>query len=140
MVAPIMAMLAVLMGAMGLIASLLVAIAPEAFLSMFAEIRSTQGLYFSAIGNLFWGVVLILAAPIAKYPLGFRILGALSLLAGLVTPFLPVDLWIAYVDWWTVDNVFLYRVVGAPLGALMGIFIVYGALPKDDEPHTDSST
>ncbi len=136
--APFMAMVVLLMGAGGVLASLVFAIDPGSLFSLFEPIRTTEGLYFSAFGNLFWAFVLISAAPVTKYPTGFRVLGGLAALEGVVYLFLPVELWVAYLDSW-MSNPTLFRLVGAPLGVIFGLFIVYGAIPRDDERQSQES-
>jgi len=94
--------------------------------------RSSPGIYVAVFGYLLWGTILYLAGPVTKFPRTFKVMGALYLLAGLIAPFIPVDIWVAYIDWW-IGNVLLLRIVGSVMGILFCSFLIYGSLPRDDK-------
>ena len=106
----------------------LVAVYPEWFLSV--DWASRSGLFMAAGLRVVVGLVLILAASASRFPTVFRVVGGIALLAGLMLPFIPIDLWAGLMTWWMVDNVALLRVtmgIGATLG---GGFIAWAAEPK----------
>jgi hypothetical protein len=74
------------------------------------------------------GLVLILAAPASRSVTGFRIIGAVALLAGLVLALIPTDRWAEFIRWWTKEHRTLYR-ASALVANLLGAFIAYAALP-----------
>jgi hypothetical protein len=110
-----------------ILAGVLVAVSPERLLSV-ADWESRRGLYIAAAMRVITGLVLILAAPASRSPTGFRIIGAIALLAGLVFPLLPTDRWAAFIRWWTQEHRALYR-ASATVAILLGAFIAYAALP-----------
>ena len=127
-----MSKLAMGVGVAVLLMGVTIVVAPELLLSL-ADWGSQGGLYIKAVIACVTGPVLILAAPSSKFPNVFRVLGGLSLLAGLVVPLIPIDFWAEWVHYWTVENVTLYRVAAGPLGILEGGFITYAALPERDD-------
>jgi hypothetical protein len=114
-------------GVVILLAGVLVAVSPERLLSV-ADWESRRGLYIAAATRIVTGLVLILAAPVSKSPIGFRIIGAIALLAGLVFPLIPIDRWAGFIRWWTQEHRALYR-ASAAVAILLGAFIAYAALP-----------
>jgi hypothetical protein len=95
--------LAMVLGVAIILAGVLVAVSPERLLSV-ADWESRRGLYIAAAMRVITGLVLILAAPASRSPTGFRIIGAIALLAGLVFPLLPTDRWAAFIRWWTQEG------------------------------------
>jgi len=105
-----------------------VAVAPEWFLSV--DWGSRQGLLTAAAMRAVVGVALLVAASASKYPMVFRVFGAIALIAGLTMPFVPLDDWAEYMRWWTVENPSMFRWVFATAATLFGAFIVYASLPR----------
>ncbi len=103
-----------------------VAVSPEWLLSV-VDWESRQRLYIAAAIRLGVGLVLILSAPASKYPMVFRVIGAIALIAGLVLPFVPLDVWAEFMRWWTVENPALFRAISATAAILGGAFIAYAA-------------
>ncbi len=120
-------MLAMVLGVAFILVGVLVAVSPERLLSL-ADWESRRGLYIAAALRVVSGLVLILAAPASRSPTGFRIVGAIALLAGLVLPPIPTDRWTTFIRWWTKEHRNLYR-ASATVAILLGTFIVYAALP-----------
>jgi len=56
------------------------------------------------------GLVLVAVAPVSRFPIGLRVLGAIAFLGGLVTPLLGVPRARAIVDWWTAHGPAIMRV------------------------------
>jgi hypothetical protein len=78
-----MSVLAMVLGVAFMLAGVVVAVSPERLLSV-VDWGSRRGRYIAVAMRVVTGLVLILAAPASRSPTGFRILGALMLLAGLV--------------------------------------------------------
>lgn len=81
------------------------------------------------------GLVLLLSARATRYPRAFRIFGVLILLAGLALPLVPLDTWSSLINFWLVENLMVYRLVGGLFGMLFGAFLVYAAVPKRPAEH-----
>ena len=106
-----------------------VAVFPDWFVSV-VDWGSRQGLFVAAGFRFVVGLVLLLAASASRFPAVFRVLGAIALVAGLVMPFVPIDVWGTYMGWWTVDQPGLFRVVMAIASTLFGGFVAYAAKPE----------
>jgi len=128
--AKFMARTAFLLGICGIPFVILIAVSSDFTISMAESFKSQRAIYFAALGNLAFGTILILAAPAVKFPLGFRILGIWSLLSAIVSPLLPLEFWISYIDWWVLENSTLYRIVSFPLGFAFCAFIIYASFPR----------
>ncbi len=122
-----MSTLAMVLGVAIILIGVLVAVSPERLLSV-TDWESRRGLYIAATTRVVTGLVLILAAPASRSPTGFRIIGAIALIAGLVFPLIPTDRWAEFIQWWTQEHRTLYR-ASAPVAILVGAFIAYAALP-----------
>ena len=106
-----------------------VTISPESLFSV-VNLESRGGLYAAAAFRLFFGLVLVLAARTSRAPTAFRILGGLTILVGLVLPFIPIDSWVKLIRSATGENLAVYRFAGGGMGILLGSFITYAALPQ----------
>ena len=122
-----MTTLAMVIGVALVLLGVLVAVSPERLLTL-TDWESRRGLYIAAAMRVVTGLVLILAAPASRFPTGFRIIGAVALLAGLVLTLIPSDRWAAFIRWWTNEHRNLYR-ASAAVAILLGAFIAYAALP-----------
>ncbi len=122
-----MSTLAMILGVALVLVGALVAVSPDRLLSV-ADWESRRGLHIAAAMRVVSGLVLILAAPVSRSPAGFRIIGAIALLAGLVFPLIPTDRWATFIRWWTKEHRALYR-ASAAVAILLGAFIAYAALP-----------
>ena len=123
------ARLAMAVGVAYLLLGISVAVAPEWFLSI-TDWGSRRGLLVAAAIRIVVGLVLVVAAPTSKYPKVFRVLGTIAFTAGLIMPFVPLDIWAEYMRWWIVENTSLFRWVMAMAATLFGAFIAYAALPR----------
>ena len=121
--------LAVAVGAAYVLLGASVAVTPDWFLSI-TDWGSQRGLLAWAAIDVVVGFALILAAPSSKYPKTLRILGISALTAGLTMPFVPLDIWAEYMQWWLVENASAFRWGYATAVMLFGAFMVYAALPR----------
>ncbi len=121
--------LAVAVGAAYVLLGASVAVTPDWFLSI-TDWGSQRGLLAGAATDVVVGFTLILAAPNSKYPKTLRILGILALTAGLTMPFVPLDIWAEYMQWWIVENPSAFRWGYSTAVTPFGAFIVYAALPR----------
>ena len=121
--------LAVAVGSIYVLLGVSLAVTPDWFLSI-TDWESQRGLLTGAAVDVVVGFALILAASESKYPKTLRILGIIALIAGLTTPFIPLDSWAEYMRWWIVENASAFRWVFATAATLFGTFIVHAALPR----------
>ena len=102
----------------------------EAFVSAIRDFfRSDLGMPLSAAFCVILGMSFILAAPAVKFPLLFKIIGTISLIEVPLLLFVPLDLWIEYIDFWLVDNLAIYRIFSVPLGIGISVFLIVASLP-----------
>ena len=105
-------------------------LAPSVLIALLTHMRGPFGLYFAAALRIVLGTALFLAAPRSRAPRVFRVLGALTIVAGLALPFLGVERFDALLAWWTAQGDTTTRVWAA--GALMfGLLVAYGIIPKE---------
>jgi hypothetical protein len=119
--------LAMVVGVAFMLAGVVVAVSPERLFSV-ADWASRRGRYIAVALRVVTGLVLILAAPASRSPTGFRVIGALMLLAGLVIALVPNDRWAEFIRWWTGEHRALYR-ASSLVAIVLGAFIAYAALP-----------
>ncbi len=121
--------LAVVVGALYVLLGVSLVVTPDWFLSI-TDWGSQRGLLTAAAVDVVVGFALILAAPDSKYPKTLRILGISALTVGLTMPFVPLDIWAEYMQWWIVENASAFRWGYATAVTLFGAFMVYAALPR----------
>ena len=73
---------------------------PQRLLALVTRAQSQLGLYLIAGIRLLLGAALLMAAPESRAPLYLQVLGVLSLVSGIVTPFFGVRRFEAILDWW----------------------------------------
>ena len=121
--------LAVLIGLIIASLGILGMAAPAVLLDATAFALTQTGLYVAAVLRVAFGLVLFLAAPVSRLPRTMRILGALIVLAGVMTPFFGVERARAIVDWWTVQGPLFMR-AWAAIAVVLGLLIIYAFAPR----------
>jgi len=111
-----------IIGAIGLIR-------PEAVIGIARNFETPAGLYAAAGFRILLGIALLLAAPNSRAPGVLRVLGALVLVAGFVTPFFGVEQARAVVDWSSSQGPRVIRAWGG-FAVALGCFLVWVLLPK----------
>ncbi|UCH83169.1 MAG: hypothetical protein JSW50_11985, partial [Candidatus Latescibacterota bacterium] len=97
---------------------------PSVFRGLVRAFQTKGMLYVAALIRITVGVLLLLAAPECKFPLGVRVLGVFTIFAGAVLPFIKQS---------TADALFLWvsklpdsAMRGfALVGIVLGAFLVY---------------
>lgn len=125
--------LAVLVGLMLAALGILGVAAPALLLDLAAFAVTQAGLYAAAALRIAFGVVLIVAAAGARLPGTLRALGALFVVAGVITPFIGLERAQAIVAWWSGQGPAFTR-AWAILPVILGLFIVYAATPRGRAP------
>jgi hypothetical protein len=103
--------------------------APAILLEFGRSLQSASALYVVAAVRVAFGAILVWAAPDARTPLIFGILGVLIILAGLATPFLGVERSRAVLGWWSTQGSLLMR-AWPGMAVILGLFIAYSAMPR----------
>jgi hypothetical protein len=107
-------------------------IRPEALIGIARHFETPAGLYAAAGIRILLGITLLLAAPTSRAPAVIRILGAVALLAGFVTPFFGPERARAIVDWLSSQGPFVMR-AWAAFALALGCFLVWAFLPKSGD-------
>ena len=90
----LLAALTLLVGAWGILA-------PSRIVDFATRFGTTGGLWFAAGIRVVFGLALWFAGPASRAPLLLQVLGAITLMAGVMLPFIGVDRFKALLDWWT---------------------------------------
>ncbi len=117
------------LGVFIILASLWVLVFPEQLVSL-TDWESREMLYVAAGMRVVIGLVLVLSASSTRSPTGIRVVGGLTVLAGIGLLFIPIDLWRDLIQYWLVDNLAMYRFGGGAFGILIGAFFVHASSPK----------
>ena len=103
----------------------------NSFVAFFAEFfKSEMGIMLSAALALPIGIAFLLAAPVAKFPLFFKVVGWCAIIEAPIIFFMPNDFIRAYVDFVLVENLIVYRVIGVPVSIAILAFVILAALPE----------
>lgn len=105
-------------------------LAPSVLIALVAHLHGPFGLYFAAALRVLLGSALYLAAPRSRAPRVFRVLGALTIVAGLALPFLGVARFDALLAWWTAQGGAITR-AWAAVALAFGLLVAYGVIPKE---------
>jgi hypothetical protein len=95
-------------------------IAPDRLMSLRGLVATQGGLLSVAVLRVAIGVVLIMSAPATRAPKTLQALGALALLAGMVTPLFGVERTKAVLDWEVAQGPSLIRAGAAVIVAIGG--------------------
>jgi hypothetical protein len=107
-------------------------IRPDTLIGVARHFETPAGLYAAAGLRILLGVALLLAAATSRTPRVIRVIGAVVLAAGFVTPFFGPERARAIVDWWSSQRRFVMRAwAGFAVG--FGGFLVWALLPKSRE-------
>ena len=118
-------------GAM-IVMGLTIAAFPEQFFAV-VDWESRAGQYIAAAIRIVVGLILLFAASETRVPTGFRIFGGLVLLAGVVLPLIPLELWAALIRWVTFESPAVIRIGAGVGGSLLGAFLVHAARPGQSD-------
>jgi hypothetical protein len=105
-------------------------LAPSALLAIVTQMQGTAGLWIAVVLRLVLGAALYLAAPRSRAPRVFRVLGALTIAAGLMLPVLGVTRFVALLGWWTAQGAGVTR-LWAGAAVAFGLSIAYGVIPRE---------
>jgi hypothetical protein len=103
--------------------------APTVLLDGMRFAQTQVGLYFVAAVRVAFGLVLIGAATASRLPKTLRVIGAFSIVAGIITPFFGVVRTRAIIDWWSAQGTTFLR-GWAVLPVILGLFIIYAVATR----------
>lgn len=91
--------------------------------------QSAPLIHVAALVRFAIGVVLFMAAPASRVPLGLRLVGAAIAAGGLLTPFVGAQFAALILGWWSEGGARVVR-VWAGAGLALGAFLAYAAAPR----------
>lgn len=103
---------------------------PEWLLALVTRAQAQLGLYFIAGFRLVLGAALLLAAASSRAPLYLQILGGLSLVSGVVTPFFGARRFEAILGWWRQRSSWAVR-CWSGFVILFGLSLLWAVFPAD---------
>lgn len=106
---------------------------PHPFVGLLGAFQVPPVLYIAAAVRLSVGIILVLAAPVSRAPIGLRVVGWLVFAGGVLTPIIGHAFADAMLGWWKAGGHGVVRAF-AGMALLLGSFIVYATFPKQREP------
>jgi hypothetical protein len=113
----------VLMTALGIVGMA----APSLLVEFGRSLQTAAALYAIAAARIFFGAVLFFVAPASRMPGTLRVIGAVIVVAGLVTPLFGVERMQAIVVWLSGQNPSLMRAT-LSVAVVFGLFIIYAVI------------
>jgi hypothetical protein len=120
----IMKVVMTLLGLVVVGAGLLGLFSPDELLTIGRDVLTPTGLSVIAFIRVCVGLLLISLATASRMPKTVRILGGISLIAGVATPFFGVDRSVSVLNWWAAQGPVVERLAGLVLVG-MGAFMIY---------------
>jgi hypothetical protein len=124
-----MSKLAAVFGVLVAAIGILGIVAPAALLEVARLAATPLGLYVAAAVRIVFGLVLMGAAASSRAPSALRILGALIVLAGIMTPLFGVERARAVIDFLSARGTAPLRGM-ASLALLFGLFVLHAVAPR----------
>jgi hypothetical protein len=119
-----MRLLGLAIGALVILASAITFAVPDLRLSFEGAVMTPAGLYAIAAVRIAIGLVFMVAAPASKAPRILRVLGAMVIIAGLVTPWFGVARAQEVLNWFASAGPLMMR-LDAIVGLALGSFLVW---------------
>jgi hypothetical protein len=116
-IALVFSLLVAALGALGLVS-------PSRLLSVDRYFQTPGGLYFAAAVRLVMGAAFFFAAPDSSAPKVLRILGAVVIVAGVITLFFGLERFRGLIDWWLAHRSAFVRPFAA-FALVLGILLTY---------------
>lgn len=120
----LVALFALFIGALGLVGLA----RPERLIRFATSWQTPTGLYVAAALRIVLGLALFLAAPDSRAPVTLRILGVVTLVAGLATPFFGLERFHRVLDWWAALRPAFKR-AWAGCALAFGLLLFYAVVP-----------
>jgi hypothetical protein len=120
-VALILSMLMVALGILGFVS-------PHRLADLARSFLTPGGLVLAAVIRILFGVVLVFAAPTSRASEFVRVIGIISVVAGVMVPLLRVDQHRKILDWW-VDRGSGFMRIWSAVGLVLGLVLAYAFIP-----------
>lgn len=124
-----MRLLALLVGLLIVVIALVLAVAPDRVMTTAPYVITPMGLVAMGALRIGMGLVLMLVAPTSRAPRTLRVIGAVVVVAGLMTPLVGVDRMRGIADWGAAQGPALLRGIAAVMLAIGG-FIVFAVAAR----------
>ena len=121
LVAGLSGLLIIAVGALGVVS-------PPRLLALVARLQSQRGLYAVAAIRVVFGAAFLMAAAGSRAPAFLQILGVISVIAGVATPFFGVQRFQAVLSWWSLRPAVVLR-LWCLVVVLLGAAIVWAVAP-----------
>ena len=108
------------LGALGMVS-------PMRLLNIVRHFQSQAGIYAAAALRIILGVALFLAAPTSRAPEIVRIVGIITLVAGLITPLFGLERFRRLLVWWSARGPAFMR-VWAGFALAFGLLLAYAVV------------
>jgi len=103
--------------------------APLVLLDLGRWLLGPGGLYAVAVIRIAFGLLLLRVASISRMPKALRVIGAVILINGVMTPFVGVERSEALLNWFSNQGTMFVR-AAATLAIAFGAFVVYLVSPR----------
>jgi hypothetical protein len=103
-------------------------VAPDRFIDFIRSRQTTAALYLATALRLVLGVALLFAASSSKAPDVLQVVGVVTIVAGLATPFFGIERFRKLLDWWSTLGSGFIRAWACFL-LVLGLLLVYGVAP-----------
>lgn len=104
-------------------------IAPHVLVELAWLWATPSGLYASAALDILAGLVLLKVAHSSRSPVSLSVFGGITLVGGVLTPFLGHARTVAHARWWSAQSPVILRLWGVLLLAI-GVLIVVAVAPR----------
>lgn len=144
MLARIMAMITLGYAVICILLVLMVLVSTSFATGMADVFKSELGIQISFALSLLIGTAFLLAVPVVKFPLFFKVVGCFAIIEAPFILLIPNELIAGYVDFWFIENLLVYRIIGGPLSIAALTFVIVAAIPNTrvatDTQASDSET
>ena len=117
-----LSVLVAVVGAVGIVV-------PASLLAIAGLFVTPVGIYAAAAFRLVLGTAVVVAAPASRTPTTLRVLGAVIIVGGLVTPSIGVERARMFVAWWATQGSAFLR-VWVVIALAFGWFFAYVTAPR----------
>ncbi len=102
---------------------------PSVLLELARRIATPEGLYLAAAIRIGFAALLLAVAGRSRSPVGLRVLGVLTLIAGLVTPFIGAERAQEAIVWWSSRGALPVR-LWSVVAIAFGLFMAWAVTPE----------
>ena len=97
---------------------------PSRVIEFGRSLHTARALYVIGAFRVAFGALLLWVAPVSRVPRTLRVIGAVIIVAGLLTPLFGIERTQHVIDWWASQQGLFLRAWGG-IAVLSGSFLVY---------------